>query len=115
MPKSTRKTSVTCTCQLTRESISGWRGQNNLKIIDLFLERSKKYQANFQIMFKNYIPLSSNRGLGCFGEFPNIENSIFVFAVNCCIYKHYANYASEFCSFADSFFLKFTNVLFLNC
>ena len=45
-------------------------------------------------------------------EFPHIENSIFVFAVNCCIYKHYANYASEFCSFADIFILKFTNVPF---
>ena len=89
MPKSTRKTSVTCTCQLIQESISIWRGQNNLKIVDLFYERSQKHQANFQIMliimFKYDVCLSSNRGLVCFGEFPHIENSILVFAVNCCI------------------------------
>ena len=34
--KSTRKTKVTCTCQLTLGSISGCLGQNNLKIISLF-------------------------------------------------------------------------------
>ena len=64
-------------------------------------------------MSKYYVPLSSNRGLECLGEFLHIENSIFVFAINCCIYKHYANYAFEFCSFADIFFLKLTKVPFL--
>ena len=115
MLKSMRNASVTCTCRLTRESNSSWRGQNNLKIIDLVLERSQKNHANFQIMFKHYVSWSSNRGLACFGEFPHKENSILVFAVNCCIFKLYANYASEFCSLADIFFLKFTNVPFLNC
>ena len=39
--------------------------------------------------------------MGWFGEFPHIENSILVLAVNCCIYKHYANYVSKFCWFVD--------------
>ena len=81
------KTKVTCTCCL---------GQNNLKIINLFYKRSQEHQTNFQIMMKYYISLGSKRDLGWFGEFPHIENSILVLAVNCCIYKLYANYVSKF-------------------
>ena len=33
-----------------------------------------------------------------------------VFAVNCYIYKQYANYVSEFCLFADISFLKLKHV-----
>jgi len=58
-------------------------------------------------MFKYYLSLVSNRYLGWFGEFPHIENSILVLAVNCCIYKHNANYVSEMRSFADLFLSKF--------
>ena len=95
------KTKVTCTCQLTLGSISCCLGQNNLKIINLFYKRSREHQTNFQIMLKYYISLDSKRDLGWFGEFPHIENSILVLAVNCCIYKHYANYVSKLCSFVD--------------
>ena len=52
-------------------------------------------------MLKYYISLGSKRDLGWFGEFPHIDNSILVLAVNCCIYKHYATYVSKFCSFVD--------------
>ena len=100
------KTTVTCTCQLTLGSISGCLGQNNLKIINLFYKRSQEHQTNFQIMLKYYISLGSKRDLGWFGEFPHIENSILVLAVNCCIYKHYANYVSKLCSFVDILFSK---------
>ena len=62
--KSTHKTKVTCTCQLTLGSISGCLGQNNLKIINLFYKRSQEHQTNFQIMLKYYISLGSNRDLG---------------------------------------------------
>ena len=89
------KTSVTCTCWLTLESISSCLGQNNLRIINLFLRRSQEHQTDFQITFKYYLSLGSNRDLGWFGEFPHIKNSILVLAVNCSIYKHYANYVSE--------------------
>ena len=109
--KSTRKTRVTC----TRESIRSWRGQNNLKVINLFLEPSQKTQTNFQRMFKYYIFLGSDRNLGWFGEFPHVENSILALAVSCCIHKHYANYVAEFCSFAVIYLLTFKNVPFLNC
>ena len=95
------KTKVTCTCQLTLGSISSCLGQNNFKIINLFDKRSQEHQTNFQIMSKYYISLVSKRDLGWFGEFPHIENSILVLAVNCCIYKHYANYVSKLCSFVD--------------
>ena len=57
-------------------------------------------------MFKYYISLGSSRDLGWFGEFPHIENSILVLAVNCCIYKQYANYASKLCSFVAISFSK---------
>ena len=62
--KSTHKTKVTCTCQVTLGSISGCLGQNNLKIINLFYKRSQEHQTNFQIMLKYYISLGSNRDLG---------------------------------------------------
>ena len=107
-----RKTNVTCMYQLTQESINSWRGRNNLKIIDQFSERSRKYHTIIQILFKHYITLGSNRDLGSFGEFPHIENLVLVLGVNCRIYKHYANYVSEFCLFADIFFLKFKDVPF---
>ena len=108
----TCKTSVTCTCLLTLESISSCLGQNNLRIINLFLRRSQEHQTDFQITFKYYLSLGSNRDLGGFGEFPHIKNSILVLAINCCIHKHYANYVSELCSFSDIFFSKLKNVLF---
>ena len=57
-------------------------------------------------MFKCYISLGSNRDLEWFGEFPHIENAILVLAVNCCIYKQYANYASKLCSFVAVSFSK---------
>ena len=100
------KTKVTCKCQLTLGSISGCLGQNNLKIINLFYKRSREHQTNFQIMLKCYISLGSNPDLGWFGEFPHIENSILVLAVNCCTCKHYANYVSKLCSFVDMLFSK---------
>ena len=100
------KTKVTCTCQLTLGSISSCLGRNNLKIINLFYKRSQEHQTNFQIMLKYYISLGSKRDLGWFGEFPHIENSILVLAVNCCIYKHYANYVSKFCWFVDILYSK---------
>ena len=75
--------------------------QNNFKIINLFYKRSPENQTNFQVTFKYYISLGSNRDLGWFGEFPHKENSILVLAVNCCIYKHYANCVSKLCSFVD--------------
>ena len=87
-------------------SISGCLGQNNLKIINLFYKRSQEHQTNFQIMLKYYISLGSKRDLGWFGEFPHIENSILVLALNCCIYKHYANYVSKFCWFVDILYCK---------
>ena len=62
--KSTHKTKVTCTCQLTLRSISRCLGQNNLKIINLFYKRLQEHQTNFQIMLKYYISLGSNRDLG---------------------------------------------------
>ena len=97
---------MTCPCQLTLGSISGCLGQNNLKIINLFYKRSQEHQTNFQIMLKYYISLGSKRDLGWFGEFPHIENSILVLAVNCCTCKHYANYVSKLCSFVDMLFSK---------
>ena len=57
-------------------------------------------------MLKYYISLGSKRDLGWFGEFPHIENSILVLAVNCCIYKHFANYVSKFCWFVDILYSK---------
>ena len=99
----------------TRESIRSWRGQNNLKMINLFIERSQKTQTNFERMFKYYIFLGSDRNLGRFGEFPRVENSSLALAVSCCIHKHYANYVAEFCSFADIYLSTFKNVPFLNC
>ena len=87
-------------------------GQNNLRIINLFLRRSQEHQTDFQITFKYYLSLGSNRDLGGFGEFPHIKNSILVLAVNCCIDKHYANYVSELCSFGDIFLSKLKNVPF---
>ena len=154
------KTSVTCTCRLTLESISSCLGQNNLRIINLFLRRSREHQTDFHITFKHYVSLDIKRDLGLFGEFPHIailtitssivinvptrrllavetkdsfvlclakfkyqmicfqtvsiaiENSILVLAVNCCIYKHYANYVSELCSFGDIFLSKLKNMRF---
>ena len=97
---------MTCTCQLTLGSISGCLGQNNLKIINLFYKRSQEHQTNFQIMLKCYISLGSNWDLGWFGEFPHIDNSILVLAVNCCTCKHNANYVSKLCSFVDILFSK---------
>ena len=87
-------------------------GQNNLRIINLFLRRSQEHQTDFHITFKYYVSLGINRDLGLFGEFPHIENSILVLAVNYCIYKHYANYVSELCSFGDIFMSKLKNVRF---
>ena len=113
--KLTCKTSVTCTCWLTLESISSCLGPNNLKIMNLFLRHSQEHQTDFQITFKYYLSLGSNRNLGCFGEFPHIKNSILVFAVNCCIYEHYANYVSELCLFGDIFLSKLKNVPFWSC
>ena len=113
--KLTCKTSVTCTCWLTLESISSSLRQNNLKIINLFLRRSQEHQTDFQITFKYYLSLDSNRNLGWFGEFPHIKNSILALAVNCCIHKHYANYVSELCSFGDIFLSKLKNVAFWSC
>ena len=106
------KTSVTCTCRLTPESISSSLRQNNLKIINLFLRRSQEHQTDFHITFKYYVSFGINRDLGLFGEFPHIENSILVLAVNYCIYEHYANYVSELCSFGDIFMSKLNNVRF---
>ena len=106
------KTSVTCTCLLTLESISSCLGQNNLRIINLFLRRSQEHQTDFHITFKYYLSLGINRDLGLFGEFPHIENSILVSAVNYCTYEHYANYVSELCSFGDIFMSKLKNVRF---
>ena len=109
------KTKVTCTCQLILGSISGCLGQNNLKIINLFYKRSQEHQTSVQIMLKYYISLGIKRDLGRFGEFPLIENSILVLAVNCCICKHYANYVSKFCWFVDILSSKSKNVPFRNC
>ena len=81
-------------------------GQNNLRIINLFLRRSQEHQTDFHITFKYYVSLGINRDLGLFGEFPHIENSILVLAVNYCIYQHYANYVSELCSFGDIFMVE---------
>ena len=100
------KTKVTFTCQLALGAISGCLGQNNLNIINPFYKRSQEHQTNFQIMLKCYISLGSKRDLGWFGEFPHIENSILVSAVNCCIYKHYANYVSKLWSFVDILYSK---------
>ena len=100
------KTKVTCTGLLSLGSIRGGLGQNNLKIINLFYKRSQEHQTNFQIMLKYYISLGSKRDLGGFGEFPHIENWILVLAVNCCIYKHYANYVSKFCWLVDILYSK---------
>ena len=58
-------------------------------------------------MFKYYISLGSNRDLGWFGEFTHKESSILVLAVNCCIYKHYANCVSKLCSFVDILLSKY--------
>ena len=85
-------------------------GQNNLRIINLFLRRSQEHQTDFHITFKYYVSLGVNRDLGLFGEFPHIENSILVLAVNYCIYERYANYVSELCSFGDIFSSKLKNV-----
>ena len=87
-------------------------GQNNLKIINLFLRRSQEHQTDFHITFKYYVSLGVNRDLGLFGEFLHIENSILVLAVNYCIYERYANYVSELCSFGDIFLSKLKNVRF---
>ena len=87
-------------------------GQNNLRKINLFLRRSQEHQTDFHITFKYYVSLGINRDLGLFGEFPHIENSILVLAVNYCIYEHYANYVSELRSFGDIFKSKLKNVRF---
>ena len=87
-------------------------GQNNLRIINLFLRRSQEHQTDFHITFKYYVSLGINRDLGLFGEFPHIENPILILAVNYGIYEHYANYVSELCSFGDIFMWKLKNVRF---
>ena len=57
-------------------------------------------------MFKYYISLGSNRDLGWFEEFTQIENSIFGFSGKLLYLKHYANKVTKLCSFVDILFSK---------